>query len=772
MNIYLSNHPSRVEQNAAAELSEWLQKACHDEFPILTEPEDPSASVGIYVGYTAFADAHQVKAQGGRNTLGGVEAWVIRAVDGNLVLTGGKKNTDRGILYAVEHFLEDVIGIRVWNALEEYVPTVENFTVDPALDLCGEPELEMRKVYCGNLVGDDPMLALRRRQNDTKLSDDWGGGVTSSPRGNCHTINRILPKTEEQFSEHPDWYAWSESLNKRLSYGQYCLTNEAFLQAFEKAFIDDIANCYAEADEKGESRPHHFHISMEDSALHCSCPKCKDAIAKSGVTGYVLRFVNRMAEAAEKVYPGILVETLSYWTYMALPSDDTVPAKNVIIRLADISIDILHSLSHPNNAREMEVLKGWADLCKKGGNPLAIWDYNVCYTQTPVSNIYRLAENFRIYAEHGAIGQFIEHEQAMISDFWCLKYWLLTHLMEDSHADEKALIADFMEKYYGAAAPYLTKWIELTEQISAKSNLRMRCVQFFTKADHITYDALMEGNRLFNAAEEAVLFDEVLTRRVRQARACLDVAIIERYDTLLYVANRRGEMLPFAKETAGLRYALTLQETTALAKARYTEPLDGKINATNRLPGWEGRKILPWQHLPHKPQPMPEQFAGTDTLIIPMHDHFFIGNNVSNNIYVKDPDAAIGLAMQMPLDTATPAIRDVCKMYHKGEDKPQLKFVLNHRGKSSRYDFYLDEITPDRYELYHLFDIDDLAEDSITQLRGTILRSVHLSGFARDLPTGKLSIWVSLKFAGAAYGGSPDVPDSISVDRMFLVPRA
>ncbi len=771
MNIYLSNDPSSVEQNAAAELTEWLQKACHEEFPILTESREHADSTGIYVGYTDFADAHGVKAKGGRNGLGGVEAWVIRAVEGNIVLTGGNKNTDRGILYAVEHFLEDVIGIRFWNALEEYIPTIENFTVNPTLDLCGEPELEMRRIYSSNFVGDDLRLALRCRQNGFKHPDAWGGGVTSSSRGNSHTIHRILPKTEEQFSEHPDWYAWSERLNKRLPYGQYCLTNEGFLQAFEKAFINDIANYYAEADEKGESRPHHFHISMEDTALTCRCSKCKEVVAKSGGTGYVLQFVNRMAEAAEKVYPGILVETLGYWTYMELPRDDTVPAKNVIIRLADIGVDILHSLSHPNNAHEMEVLDGWAELCKKGGNPLAIWDYNVCYTQTPVSNIYRLAENFRIYAEHNVAGMFIEHEQALISDFWCLKYWLLTHLMEDTQADDKALIADFMEKYYGAAAPYLTKWIELTEQISAKSNLRMRCVQYYTKADHITYDAFMEGNRLFNEAEEAVLFDEVLTRRVRQARASLDVAIIERYDILLYVAKRRGETLPFSKETAGLRYALTLQETMTLAKSRYTEPADGVSKTTNRLPGWEGRKILPWQHLPHKPQPMPEQFAGTDTMIIPLHDHIFIGHNVSNNGYVRDPDAAIGLAMQMPLDTATPAMRDDCKMSYKGEGKPTLAFAMMHRGKTSRYEFYLDEITPDRYELYHLFDIDDLAEDSITLLKANILRSIALSGLARDLPTGKLSLWVSIKFAGAAYGGSPDIPDSISIDRMFLVPR-
>ena len=300
MNIYLSHHPSLVEQNAAAELAEWLGKACHAEFPILTEPDEHTSSPGIYIGYTALAEAHGVRAEGGRNALGGVEAWVIRAVGEKLVLTGGRKNTDRGILYAVEHFLEDVIGIRFWNALEEYLPAIEHFTVDPTLDLSGEPALEMRKAVSVNYIGDEKMLALRRRQNDVPLPDAWGGGVTSSPRGNCHTIHRILPKSEEMFREHPDWFAWSDALNKHLYYGHYCLNNEGFLQAFEKAFIDDIALLYAEADAKGESRPHHFHISMEDTNLVCQCPKCKEVIARSGGTGNVLRFVNRMAEAAEK----------------------------------------------------------------------------------------------------------------------------------------------------------------------------------------------------------------------------------------------------------------------------------------------------------------------------------------------------------------------------------------------------------------------------------------------------------------------------------------
>ncbi len=141
MTIYIPKSPSKVEQNAAAELALYLQKACGTEFPVL--PEEDSAC-GIYVGFTDFAASHGIAAlaegQCGRNSLNGVEAWVVQAADGSLVLTGGKKNTDRGILYAVEHYLEEVLGVRFWNALEEYVPAIDCFTMDPNLSLRGEPE--------------------------------------------------------------------------------------------------------------------------------------------------------------------------------------------------------------------------------------------------------------------------------------------------------------------------------------------------------------------------------------------------------------------------------------------------------------------------------------------------------------------------------------------------------------------------------------------------------------------------------------------------------
>ena len=42
-----------------------------------------------------------------------------------------------------------------------------------------------------------------------------------------------------------------------------------------------------------------------------------------------------------------------------------------------------------------------------------------------------------------------------VGDFVRLRAWLISHLMWDPSRDEKALIHEFLEGYYGPAAPHL-----------------------------------------------------------------------------------------------------------------------------------------------------------------------------------------------------------------------------------------------------------------------------------------------------------------------------
>ena len=68
----------------------------------------------------------------------------------------------------------------------------------------------------------------------------------------------------------------------------------------------------------------------------------------------------------------------------------------MIVRLADLDIDILHDLAHPNNAHMLEVLEGWSKLCEANGNPLCIWDYNInVRVSSVVPNVFRLGQIFR-----------------------------------------------------------------------------------------------------------------------------------------------------------------------------------------------------------------------------------------------------------------------------------------------------------------------------------------------------------------------------------------
>ena len=112
MTIVLAKEAIPAERTAADELAGYLGKITGGTFAVV---EESAASSGpcLYVGPTAFARAH------GLDTIWGPERWALRSVGSDLVLVGGRP---RGTLYAVYHFLEDELGVRWWNTLEEHVP--------------------------------------------------------------------------------------------------------------------------------------------------------------------------------------------------------------------------------------------------------------------------------------------------------------------------------------------------------------------------------------------------------------------------------------------------------------------------------------------------------------------------------------------------------------------------------------------------------------------------------------------------------------------------
>ena len=80
-----------VEQTAAEELQLYLKKALGAEIPICKEGE--STAKAFYIGHTEYAKSADVSGKSEEN-------WIIKLNEGNVILTGGVKENDRGIIYA------------------------------------------------------------------------------------------------------------------------------------------------------------------------------------------------------------------------------------------------------------------------------------------------------------------------------------------------------------------------------------------------------------------------------------------------------------------------------------------------------------------------------------------------------------------------------------------------------------------------------------------------------------------------------------------------
>ena len=119
-----------VEETGAQELQSYLKKALGVELPIVAE--EAVVQKAFYLGHTEYAKTAGICGNAKEN-------WIMQMHDGNLVLTGGVHAGDRGTLYAVYHFLEDVVGVRWWSTAEEDVPVLTELKLDAGFYREGTP---------------------------------------------------------------------------------------------------------------------------------------------------------------------------------------------------------------------------------------------------------------------------------------------------------------------------------------------------------------------------------------------------------------------------------------------------------------------------------------------------------------------------------------------------------------------------------------------------------------------------------------------------------
>ena len=555
MQIVLPARSTEVERTAANELRTYIQKITGKVLTL--NGEGQSSGAGIYIGKTNYAQSVGVTYPTEGDTNG--EAWAIKAVNGNLVLCGAP---ERGVLYAVYHLLEDVLGVHWWNLWEEYVPTGSAIVPADYAD-SGVPAMEYREVYVGKETNTDYEFYARNRVNGNFGNIPAAyGSEESYGYAHVHTFKRYI--TSADYNAHPEWFA--QINGKRDSSGQLCLTNSALKTEFAARLNAEVAK-----------NPNAIYsVSPADVVgKFCQCSSCKSQINTYGLSGYILKFVNEMAAAVTAAgYTEATVEMLAYWEYVDAPKGGVTPAENVQVRFADLYTDLLHSINHANNASSKAELQEWANIT---GNNVYYWQYVIHNNINGVfPTMFHYGDDFTTLQEMGVNGWFAEQEQCVNADFWDMKLWLITKLMEKPVTGEEytALMDEFIYGYYGDAAgkhirDYLYYMNAKAEATNVSKNFGFGTE--IIEAEWLSVQDIIAGNEYFEKAFTAAAGDAILLRRLRAARGGLDRVIVENYGKWQSQAKSAGLTLPFTWREVGQRVEFTIAEQAAFRGGYDTE---------------------------------------------------------------------------------------------------------------------------------------------------------------------------------------------------------
>ncbi len=510
--IVLPDAPTIVERTAARELAEHLRQVTGADFPTIAEHEAPAGGTSlIFVGNTAKEPRKDYA----------FDEILISLDGGNLILAGHPR---RGCLYAVYSFLRDVVGVRWWTPEDTLIPHRPTLTIPDELHVSYAPQLISREMYHRNA---QPTVFSARMKGNGFLTPEYGGAVRIIHF--VHSFYKYLPP-EKYFDAHPDWYSEIDGKRKHER-AQLCLTNDEMIAQLIQNVLETLRK-------NPDARM--IDVSQNDWYGYCTCPKCK-AIddAEGSHSGTLIRMLNRVAEAVEREFPDVLVESLAY-QYTRKPPKTVKPRDNVLIRLCTIECSYIQPLDGEQNRSFAADIEGWSRLAKH----LFIWDYTTNYNDYlgPHPNLRVLGPNVRYFVKHGAIGLFAEGEG---DDFCELKNWLLMRLMWEPQLDDRALIDEFCRGYYGeAVAPLIKEYWDVLIARAEETKIYLGCfgVNSAKWIDLATLNRVTQiMDRAIETATKTYGGDSNELRRLQKSKMGIDHVWLSRYYPLRSEARGAGQ---------------------------------------------------------------------------------------------------------------------------------------------------------------------------------------------------------------------------------------
>jgi hypothetical protein len=478
---------SATEKQAAQQLQKYLSKFAVKTIPI-SEEGKTTVNYGIYLGETEFAKTNGINF----NQL--PEAgFVQKSINDHLIIAGGAK---KGLVFGVYNLLEE-LGFRKYAAEDAANPKAKSVEL-PKVESTNEPLIKYRTTSYSD-------MADQEYSDWHKLSSraDWGLFV--------HTFNTLVPQ-QKYAKSNPEYYSFIDG--KRHPGTQLCLSNPEVL----KVLVESLKN-------KIEEKPSatYWSVSQDDNDRYCQCEGCKALNEKYGnvPSGSIIYFVNQVA----KEFPNKIISTLAYWYTRKAPKNIEIES-NVNIMLCNIESSRQAPVYVTDPAFSND-LRDWGALSKD----ILIWDYNVQFTNyiSPFPNLYTIKPNIKFYTDNQVRGLFMQANNEIAGEMALLRSYLISKLMWNPDADDKAIINEFLTGYFGTAAPFIASYIDKMQESLIKSGMVLSIFgdPIHAKNAYLSEEMMLQYKQLFDQAEKSVATNPKLLQRVKTARLPIQYAEIQ-----------------------------------------------------------------------------------------------------------------------------------------------------------------------------------------------------------------------------------------------------
>lgn len=559
------------------------------------------------------------------------EQTLVQSAGNVLVVAGG---APRGTLYAAYRLLQEKCGVRWWAPWAATVPKNPEL-VFGAMDWSETPAFEYRDPYWFHAFDAD--WAARNFNNgfNTRVDDARGGKTLYE--GFVHTYSGLVPPAQF-FAIHPEWFSEING-HRTAEDSQLCTTNPQL-----RAYVLEQVRKRLRANPKATI----VSVSQNDAYNPCTCATCRALADREGSqAALVLDLANYVADGIRDEFPNVAVDTLAY-QWSRHPTRNMRPRPNVIVRLCSIECNFAQPLYSVANKAFADDIRGWSRLTQR----LYIWDYctNFAHYLQPQPDYFSLGQSIQWFASNGVKGVFEEGAyQSMGADMAEMKAWITAQLLWNPKLDPEKLMDEFLEGYYGAAAPPIKRYLVLMANEAQATHVSFNLA---SDAPFLRYEVMGQAMRLWNEARRlAAPSGEEFVARVEMSALSPELTLLSNWSDFRYAASRAGDGWPMENSRQGAirRWIDTAQGSTLLPGYKPITALDeGMMSPTGFLAGLGPEppitKYVPLPTRKASPSPPAGVAAGVDF----QDDLANLWKVPTGSELRADPKASDGIAAWMP----------------------------------------------------------------------------------------------------------------------------